>query len=381
MAASDSDLERTESPSAHRLQKAREEGQVARSRELSTLFLIGGATLVFFVQGATVVDGLAATMRRGLSLTHRDAMDPHVMLTRLAFLCQHALWSLSPLFAVLIVLSLLASVALGGWTFAPDALMPNFGRLSPQSGLKRIVSINGLSELGKAILKTIVLGAVGTWLLWAMRDAVLALGRQDVSAALGTLGGLVGHTLLVLCGGLALLAALDVPLQLYQHHHRLKMTRQEVIDENKQQEGDPRVKARIRQAQRAMARRRMMAAVPKADVVVVNPTHYAVALVYNERMRAPKVVAKGTDLIAARIRELATEHRVPILDAPPLARALYRHTDLEQEIPGALYEAVALVMAYVFQLRRHRTEGGAYPLVPTSLPVPAGLDPLEEKRA
>jgi flagellar biosynthetic protein FlhB len=373
--AQDSDLERSEAPSQRRLDKAREDGQVARSRELSTFLLCAGAAIYFVSSGSALVDEMRLGMRAGLSISRQDAFEPSAMGQRLQLFCLHALGSLAPLFIVLAAIAVLAALAVGGWMFSVMACAPNPGRLNPLAGLKRMVSQRGLIELAKTLVKTILLACLTGWLLWDMRVAVLGLATQNVASGLDDLGGMLGHTLFWMCGGLGLIAIGDVPIQILRHRGELKMTRQDVRDEQRDVDGNPQVRARIRQLQRAMARRRMMAAVPKADVVVVNPTHYAVALCYSQSMRAPRVVAKGGDEVALRIRELAQEHRVPILDAPPLARALYRHTDIGHEIPAALYEAVALVMAYIFQLRRFNTEGGAYPLVPVSLPVPAELDP------
>ena len=211
-------------------------------------------------------------------------------------------------------------------------------------------------------------------MLWKDRDAFSGLGTQSLSASLSEVGGLMVRDFLILAGGMALIAGLDAPVQLWRHHKSLRMTKQEVRDEVRESEGDPAQKSRIRSMQRQLAKRRMMAEVPKADVVVVNPTHYSVAIQYSAGMRAPKVIAKGSQLTALRIREVAAEHRIPVLEAPPLARALYKHTDLGREIPIALYEAVALVMAYVFQLKRWHAQGGSYPTKPNALPVPAELD-------
>lgn len=379
--ANDSDLERTEAATPRRLEKARESGQVARSRELSTFLLFGGAVILFSTYGADLMRQLQHAMGAALVITREDAFDHAAMGLRLQHFATEVLADFAPLFIVLVVVAILAALIIGGWIFSSQAFAPDPSRINPLSGLKRMFSGHGFSELLKAIAKSVVLGAMGAWLLWDMRARVLSLGSQDVAAALSTLGKLLAHAALWMCGGLALIALGDVPLQLLRHSKHLRMTRQEVMDEGREMEGDPRVRARVRALQRAIAKRRMMAAVPTADVVVVNPTHYAVALRYSESMAAPRVVAKGGDLVAQRIREIAKENRVPILDAPPLARALYRHTEIGQDIPSALYEAVALVMAYVFQLRRFNTEGGAYPLMPTRLPVPGTLDPGAETPA
>lgn len=379
--AQDSDLERTEAPSQRRLDKARENGQVARSRELSTFLLCAGAAIYFLAYGSKMIEQMRNNMRSGLVISRQDAFDSAAMGQRLEVFAAEALGDLVPFFIALTVLAILAALVVGGWMFSSGAFMPNPGRLNPLEGLKRMVSKNGLGELAKAIAKTLVLGALGTWLLWDMRTTLVSLGNQDVVSGLAVLGNLLARALFWMCAGLALIALGDVPMQIQRHRGQLKMTKQDVRDEQREAEGDPQVRARVRRMQRAMARRRMMAAVPKADVVVVNPTHYAVALVYSQTMRAPRVVAKGGDELALRIRDIAAQHRVPVLDAPPLARALFRHTEVGQDIPAALYEAVALVMAYIFQLRRFNTYGGPYPLKPATLPVPGELDPGVEALA
>lgn len=376
--AEDNDLERTESPSQRRLEKAREEGQVARSRELATFLLLLAAAGAFSWMGASLVQQIGGSLRSGLTISHREAFEVGSLGQRLHTLSLDALWTVLPLLLLLLAVSLAAPLLLGGWLFSVKAFSPNFGRLSPLSGLKRMFSLHGLGELVKAVAKSLVVGALAVWVLWDARDELLGLGAFNIVDGLDHLGHLLSITFFALIGGLALIAIADVPLQLYQHHSKLKMTRQELRDEARETEGDPAVKGRIRSLQREAARKRMMAQVPKADVIVTNPTHYAVALSYTESMRAPRVVAKGSALVAQRIREIAAEHRVPILEAPPLARALFRHTELGDEIPASLYEAVALVMAYVFQLRRYRAEGGPVPQAPGVLPVPTGLDPASE---
>jgi flagellar biosynthetic protein FlhB len=237
-------------------------------------------------------------------------------------------------------------------------------------------STNSLVELGKAIGKTILVGVVAWFVVLAEMDDVLGLSAEPLESGIAHLGQILLFSFILIVGGLVLIAAIDVPYQLWHYANKLKMTREELRQESKESDGNPEIKAKIRQQQREMARRRMMSEIPSADVVVTNPTHYAVALKYSDgKMRAPKVVAKGTDVLAAKIREIATENNVPLLEAPPLARALYKHTELGDEIPEALYTAVAEVLAYVFQLRAYRTRGGARPNAPTELDVPPQLDP------
>jgi flagellar biosynthetic protein FlhB len=375
-----SDLEKTESPSPRRLAKAREEGQVARSRELTTFLalLAGGAG--FSALGAPWIAHTTNALQSSLVLTRRDAFEPVVLGERLTAFATDALIAAAPILALSVAALIAGSAVLGGFIFSTKAFTFDVSRMSPVKGLKRTWSVDGLTELFKAIVKSVLLGTIGGWILWKDRDAFTGFGALSLEASLTMLGQTMIKDFLLLTGGLALIAAFDAPVQLWRHHKSLRMTKQEVRDEARESEGDPAQKARIRSLQRQAAKRRMMAEVPKADVIVVNPTHYSVAIAYNAAMRAPKVIAKGSALTALRIREIAGKHHIPILEAPPLARALYKHTDLGREIPIALYEAVALVMAYVFQVKRFNKQGGAYPNAPVTLPVPAELDftPVDE---
>ncbi|MCZ7563119.1 MAG: flagellar type III secretion system protein FlhB [Burkholderiales bacterium] len=287
-------------------------------------------------------------------------------------LARAGLLSAAPLLALVALCGAAAFLMLGGWTLSTKAFAPDAARLNPVRLVKNVFSVRGLGELVKAILKALVLGGLAAWALHLFLADITGLAALPLATSVQHALRVIGWSWLVLVGGLALIAAVDVPFELWRHYSGLKMSRREVRDELKETEGDPQIRARVRSAQRDAARRRMMAAVPKADVIVTNPTHFAVALAYTETMRAPRVVAKGADLLAARIRELGVTHGVPTLEAPALARALYRHVPLEREVPQALYEAVALVMAYVFQLRAGR--GGALP-PPAALPVPQALDP------
>jgi flagellar biosynthetic protein FlhB len=378
--SADSDLEKTESPTPKRLQKAREEGQVARSRELMTFLALLASGIGFSALGAQWVSHTTTALHHGLSLTRRDAFDPVAIGDRLGAFASDALIAILPMLLLIAGAAIAGSALLGGFIFSSKPFTIDLSRLSPVKGLKRTWSTDGLTELGKALLKSGLLGGIGGWILWRDRDAFAGIGAMSLDASMALLGELIVKDFLLLTAGLAIIAGIDAPIQLWRHHKSLKMTKQEVRDEARETEGDPAQKQRIRSLQRQAATRRMMAEVPKADVIVVNPTHYSVAVAYNATMRAPRVLAKGSALTALRIREIAAEHRIPILEAPPLARALYKHTDLGREIPIALYEAVALVMAYVFQLKRYRTQGGAYPTAPVGLPVPADLDfvPVED---
>ncbi|MES2352877.1 MAG: flagellar biosynthesis protein FlhB [Pseudomonadota bacterium] len=371
----DSDLEKTESPSERRLEKAHEEGQVVRSKELSTFLLMFAAAGAFSWTGGQLVQGMSHVLHSGLDIPRADAFNTGALGHRLYTLSYDALMVVMPVLLVLLIVSVAAPIVLGGWLFSVKGFAPKFGRLDPMSGLKRVISLHGLGELVKAIAKSVVLGIIAGWVLWNKRVELLSLTQINIMDALANLGHLLSVIFFSLTGGLALIAAADVPFQLWHHYTGLKMTKQEVRDEAREMDGDPQMKARIRSQQREMARRRMMAQVPKADVIVTNPTHYAVALSYKESMQAPRVIAKGSALMAQRIREIGKANNIPILEAPPLARALHHHTELGDEIPATLYSAVALVMAYVFQLRTHRAQGGDMPMLPEVLPVPAELDP------
>jgi len=344
--------ERTEEPSQRRLQEARERGQVPRSRELTTFATMIGGSAALMAVGSSMTTHLSDIMRRGMSIDAPSLRNPHSMVEHLSDACMAALTALLPVFGALVVLVLLASVALGGWNFSTQALQPDFARMSPLSGLKRLFGLHGASELGKALLKVVMVGAVCAGIVsWLFGD-VMALGRMAPRAAVGRGAGLLGWAFVWLCASLALVAAVDVPLQLFQFKRSLRMTRQELRDESKELDGRPETKQRIRQMQQTLARRRMMHKVPTADVVIVNPTHFAVALKYDpKKMRAPRLLAKGSDLVAANIRRIAEEHRVPVFESPKLARALFRSTDLNKEIPQGLYMAVAQVLSYIFRVR------------------------------
>jgi flagellar biosynthetic protein FlhB len=344
--------ERTEEPSQKRLQDARERGQVPRSRELTNFATMIGGSAALMAIGSSLAGHLSQMMRRSLAVDPESLRDPDSMLSALGEACVSALTVLLPVFGTLIGLVVLASVVLGGWNFSPQAMAPNFTRLSPLAGLKRLFGLHGASELGKALLKCSVVGGVCAAVVsWTFRD-VLALAHMTPRAAIGRGAGLLSWSFVWLCASLALVAMVDVPLQLFQFKLALRMTRQELRDEAKESDGRPETKQRIRQMQQTLARRRMMHKVPTADVVIVNPTHFAVALKYDpQKMRAPRVLAKGVDLVAQNIRRIAEEHRVPVFESPKLARALYRSTDLNKEIPAGLYVAVAQVLSYIFRVR------------------------------
>jgi flagellar biosynthesis protein FlhB len=375
--AEDSGAERTEAATAKRLAQAREDGDVPRSRELATFSVLMAAGVVLWLTGGSLVARLSAVLHAGLSLDREQIFNPDVLFHRVALDIVGVMLSCLPLAAAIIAVALAAPLLIGGWLFSAKAFTPNFGKLNPINGLANMLSTHALVELLKAVAKTLLVGAVAWVVVMSQKDAVIGLALEPMHAGSAHLMRLVGVAFLVIVASLGVIAALDAPYQIWHYANKLKMTRQEVIQESKESEGNPQIKGKIRSMQREMAKRRMMANVPEADVVVTNPTHYAVALKYAEGQRgAPRVVAKGIDEVAAKIREIANEHKVAMLEAPPLARALYKHTELEQEIPEALYSAVAEVLAYVYQLRAYSKHGGTYPDRPTRLAVPPEMDPL-----
>jgi flagellar biosynthetic protein FlhB len=373
--AEESDLEKTEPASSRRLEQAREEGQVPRSREIGAFLILFVSASAFWSMGPWMMQRTTGILRRGLVFEEAMTRDPQAMLLRFADLSLDALLTFSPLLFALVVATLGSPFLLGSWNFSLKSITPDLGRLDPISGLSRLISWSGVVELVKAIAKALLVGGVAIWVLWNERTDIFAMFGQSVEVGMSSAGYLLSYSFLVIVLGMLLIVAIDVPFQLWQYHDKLKMSKDEVKQEGKEMEGSPEVKMRIRQLQREAARRRMMGAVPTADVIVTNPTHFAVALAYKSGMGAPKVLAKGMGDIALKIREIGATHGVPMLEAPPLARALYRHADIDQEIPSALYAAVAEVLAYVYQLTNWRQVGGNYPMPPREILVPAELVP------
>jgi flagellar biosynthetic protein FlhB len=362
--------------SQRKLIKARAEGQVTRSRDLGHLITLGSAAALLVTFSPWLADWLKQMLMQSLSFDRSAVLSTGVMGEELLRMTLRLLMVLVPAFAVMMAAGVASNLAIGGWNFTLQPMMPNFGKLNPLVGLPGILSTAKLVNTLKGCALAIVLGTIGAvYLKGHLGDffAVLSMPLQvGISHAASTLTG--GLALLLIA--VALCAAIDVPLQLHQHAQRLKMSHQERKQEHKELEGNKEVKAKIRSKMREMTRRRMLAAVPTADLVVMNPTHYAVALKYDDRqMGAPRVVAKGTDLLAMKIRDLASGASVPVLQAPALARALYAHAELDQEIPAALFAAVAQVLAYVYQLRSALAGLGAMPPAVPEVSVPPELDP------
>ncbi len=359
------DQERTEQPSEKRLREAREKGDIPRSRDLS------GAVVVL-AGVATLMNGGERSMEHvrriyGLGLSYgRDALFSDALPTRVLALAMHeAIDLFLPVALATLLAAVAAPVLLGGLNFSAQALEPKFERLDPISGLGRIFAVRGLVELAKSLLKLLLIGAVLLMVLKNWQAELMDTGRGEVGSGMVRAIALLGHAALLFGSVLALIGGADALYQKFDHNKRLRMTRQELKDESKESDGNPELKARVRQMQFQMARRRMMQELPKADVVITNPTHFAVALRYDEgRMGAPRVIAKGVDELAQQIRLVANSHRIPMVESPPLARALYATTQLDREIPSSLYVAVAQVLAYVFQLKQAMSRGDEPPQAP-----------------
>ncbi|MDN5782550.1 MAG: flagellar type III secretion system protein FlhB [Luteimonas sp.] len=379
--SADSDEEKSEAPTPRKLEKAREDGQVPRSRELTTFMLLCIGVGALWLLSGWIGGGMAHVMRVSMDFNAPLAFQPQRLLVHLWMLAMMTLKALAPLAIMLVLVALGAPTLLGGWLFSGKSIKLDFSKLDPIKGLGRQFGSQLFAELAKAIAKSGLILLVGGWFLYLHMEEIFGLALEEGQGAL-----LHALRLVVACCAFMLLSfivvvIIDVPYQLWSHYKKLRMSKDEIKKEHKETEGDPQIKGRIRQRQQAMARGRMMSKVPEADVIVTNPTHFAVALVYRDlEMRAPTMVAKGTNAVAARIRELGQAHEVPLLEAPPLARALYRHCEIDQEIPAPLYAAVAEVLAWVHQIRRHRSEGGAAPDTPAAIDVPPGWDEMTTDR-
>lgn len=366
MAEEQEQQDRTEQPTPKRRADARKKGDVARSRELTmTGVMLSGAAALIFMAGP-FAESLGKPFSQAFSLEREAIFDPGFMLEALGKAANAAIAGLLPFFGILIVAVFASAVLIGGWSFSMKAAAFKGKRINPISGLKRVFSANSLMELLKALGKFGVVISIAVFWLWFSLNELLGLGTEPLNSAIPHSIRICAVSLLVVSTGLILIAGIDVPFQLWKHQKKLRMTRTEIKDEFKETEGRPEVKSKIRAMQQQIATRRMMEDVPTADVVITNPTHFAVALKYDDdKMGAPKVIAKGRNIIAARIRELAEENNVPLFSAPPLARALYRSTEVGQDIPTGLYTAVAQVLAYIFRLRDGVQRGQKLPQKPT----------------
>ncbi|MGH1462117.1 MAG: flagellar biosynthesis protein FlhB [Neptuniibacter sp.] len=371
--AEESGQEKTEDPTPKRIREAREKGDVPRSKELATTLVLMAAVASVFVFGAQLAEKMLGIMESNFVLDRQSVFDPNKMLAHFESSAWDALLGLAGIFSVIMLAALIGPIALGGWNFSGKSLVPKGSRISPLAGLKRMFSLKALVELFKAIAKFSLVGGFAMLILWNIRADILALASFGERPAINGAIDIIVWVFMALSAVLILIALVDVPYQLHEYTEKMKMTLQEVKDELKNTEGKPEVKGRIRQLQREIAQRQMMKSVPDADVVITNPTHYAVALKYEGEGRgAPVLVAKGVDFLALKIREVAEEHDIPILSAPPLARAIYNFTEIEEEIPSGLYLAVAQVLAYVFQLKSYKKRQAEKPseIKVDKLPIP-----------
>lgn len=369
--AEDSGQEKTEEPTAKRLADARKKGQIARSRELNTFIMLITSAALLLISGRHMGQGLISMMQTEFLLNRDTIFSSESPVTHLKQVLIEGVWLIAPFMGVMVVAAIIGPLALGGWVFSWDAIAPKLEKLDPIKGIPRLFAVRGLMELVKALLKFLLIFLVALILYRSFLNEFISLSAEPLEQAIIHAIEVIGLCFLVLSASLILVVMFDVPFQLWDHNKKLKMTLQEVKDEMKETEGSPEIKGRQRRVQMEMTQKRMMEEVPKADVIVTNPTHFAVALKYDQNSTAaPKVTAKGTDLIAAQIRNVAIGAKVPLVAAPPLARALYHSTELKQEIPHGLFLAVAQVLAYVYQLKTAKTYGWDEPLPPGDLPIP-----------
>ncbi len=366
--------EPTEKATPKREMEARKKGQIARSRELSTMGVTLSAALAFMAFGDAMLKGISTVLVSGLSPSFEQIHDRGLLFEPLKAATLHATMTLSPLLLVVVIAAVVSPAALGGWSFSASAMAFKAERINPLAGLKRLFALRGLVELLKALAKFLLVGGVAIVVLMSIADELLGLSRLPVLEALETSGQLIILAFVWFSASLILIAAVDVPFQAWDHMKKMRMTKQEIKDESKETEGRPEIKGRLRQMQQEAAGKRMLEDIPIASVVVTNPTHFAVALKYEgESMQAPKVLAKGADHMAARIREVANEHGVPLFEAPPLARALFASTEIGDDIPEELYLGVAQVLTYIYQLDNFVANGGLEPRPPE-------LDAIDESR-
>lgn len=371
MAEDDSSQEKTEEATPRRLQKAREEGQIPRSRELTTSAVLLAGTIGLVIFGGLIAQRMQAVMHFNFALEREVLFDPNLMFAQLGTSFFQAMVSLLPLFAVIVVAAIIGPIGLGGWLFSSKALAPQLNRLNPIKGLGRMFSAKSLIELVKSIGKVAIVVGVAFILLGVMKSALLGLSQEGLEQAITHSLTLSLWAAVFISASTILIAIMDIPFQIWDHAKKLKMSRQDIRDEMKDTEGKPEVKSKIRQMQQQMAQSRMMSAVPEADVIITNPTHYSIALRYDpETMNTPVVIAKGIDFVAIKIREIARENNIDFVQAPLLARAIYATTDIDEDIPEGLYLAVAQVLAYVFQLREYRKGHGQRPDYPRNLKIP-----------
>jgi len=371
--AEDTGQDRTEQATPKRKEDARKKGDIPRSKDLTTMMMLMAASISMITLGTRMLEGITGTMKtffiRAADINIAARELPAIFLDALS----RMIMTMLPFVLVMVIVALISPMLLSGWNFSIDAIKFKADKMNPLTGIKRVFGSNGLIEMFKTILKFLVIAVIAFFLIRNHMPEIMTIGQGDLHGSLRHVADLVTWIFLIVCSTTILIVLVDVPQQLWQHSKKLKMTRDQVKQEHKDTEGMPEVKSKIRQKQQEMAQRRMMEEVPKADVIVTNPTHYSVALKYDtENQGAPKVVAKGADEIAYKIREIGQQNHIPILETPPLARALYYSTKINQEIPAGLYKAVAQVLAYVFQIKANPKATDIKP-VPEDLPIPDEL--------
>ena len=374
MAENENGQDKTEDPTEKKIKDSRAEGQIARSKELNTLAIMMAGAIGLLVEGADIAQAMSYMMTSNFTITREAILDQDSMGRMLLATGKLALVVMMPFLLVMLAAAIIGPISLGGWLFATKSLAPKFSRMNPAAGLKRMFSPNALVELLKSFAKFVIVLIVALVVLNMEKGALISIAHEPLEQAIIHSLQVVGWSTLWMACGLIIIAALDVPFQLYEAHKKLLMTKQEVRDEYKNSEGSPEVKQRIRQLQREASQRRMMESVPDADVIITNPTHFAVALKYDpEQGGAPMLVAKGADFVALKIREIGAHHQILILESPGLARSIYYSTDLDQEIPAGLYLAVAQVLAYVYQIRQYHAGQGKRPDPLGDITIPPDL--------
>ncbi|MFT5084006.1 MAG: flagellar biosynthetic protein FlhB [Lentisphaeria bacterium] len=374
MADEDSSQEKTEEPTPKRLEKAKEEGQIPRSKELVTTVVLLAGTFGLLMFGGKISRDMLKIMEYNFSLDRQSIFDPNVMFYHLGHSFYDALVSLLPLFALIVFAAIVGPLALGGWLFNAKSLAPKLNRMDPIAGLKRMFSVKSLVELAKAIGKVLVIVFVAYFILLATKHELLGLASEGVERGIFHSLRLSTIAAVLLSASTIIIAAIDIPFQIHEHSKKLKMSHQDIKDEMKDSEGKPEIKSKIRQLQQEMSRKRMMSAVPEADVIITNPTHFSIALKYDpSTMSTPVLLAKGVDHTAMKIREIARMHKIEFVESPVLARAIYHTTEINDEVPKGLYMAVAQVLAYVFQIREYKKGRGEKPDFPKKLDIPKDM--------
>jgi len=371
MASSDSG-EKTEEPTAKKQSDARKKGQIARSKDLGTMFVLVGSAVAIMLVGGLLADSLAGVMTRLFSLTREEVMDVHALYNVVKGTVGDLVTPLAWIFFIIMLAAFIGNTMLGGMSFSTEAMAPKASKLSPLAGLKRMFGVKAVVELVKSLLKFFVVFIVAFLLLSSLFDEIVGLSLEAIPLSLVHAVTMLQWMFLALALSIGIIAAIDAPYQTWDHTRQLKMTKQEIKDEMKGTEGSPEIKGRIRRAQYEMSQRRMMQDVPTSDVVITNPTHYSVALKYDAAAGgAPMMVAKGIDEMALHIRTIAKEHEVEIITSPALARSLYYCADVDQEIPEELFAAVAQVLAFIFQLNEYKKGKAKKPAaIPKNLPIP-----------